>query len=518
MSGDKEVKYIDQLPETQIPDKFQMIKKAFAKVGSKSTGAIASIDATKLKDTSSTYTRDVILQALSTTDESGNNIKTLVQASRWLYKRSGEYRQLIHRFAGIHKYRYVAMPKMAIEGDVADAYATLSDYCINADIENTCLDIVIKALVDGTAYTYETITSDGRVVTQFLPADYCRTRTFDQYGNHVVEMNFKYFDDNFTDVTQRELVLKQLPKEFTSCYNNCTNRKSNIGDDKNYQWQQLDSKFARATTFSLDGTPYFSAVFPELIDYMSAKEMSKLSSELDLFTILIQKAEFDKEGNLLVDDDTMDALIETLAKIAKSAGAGSMTTPFNVEALRLKTSTEQHQDYVGDALTSIYNSASLQEMTFNSANKNGGSAGITTSNQMSLGVFTPIVAQFRRWYVSKFMEVSPSVIFDIDFLPITVFNEKDISSGYKEMLSMGGSVFYYASSIGINQFKFTNIIDFEESLGIKQKLVPPQTSYTTTGETEEAGRPEKDESETSDITKDQKDKGVDKSRARAENK
>jgi hypothetical protein len=230
----------------------------------------------------------------------------------------------------------------------------------------------------------------------------------------------------------------------------------------------------------------------------------------------VQKAEFDKEGQLMVDDDTMDTLVDTLAKIAKACGAGSFTTPFGVEALRLKSPTEQHQDYVGDALTSLYNSASLQEMTFNSANKNGGSAGITTNNQMSGGIFTPILAQFRRWYVSKFMEVSPSTIFDIDFLPITVFNEKDISAEYKEMLAMGGSVFYYSSSIGINQFKFTQMMDFEESVGIKQELVPPQTSYTTTGGEGESGRPEKDESETADITKQQKDKAVDKTRAKAE--
>ena len=517
MEKDKEVKYIDQVKEMEIPEKFEMIKKAFAKTSKNSSGAVATIDYTSMKDTSTTYTRDALLQALSSTDETGNNTKTLVQASRWLYKRSGEYRQLIHRFAGIHKYRYVVMPKLAIDGDITDAYNTIGDYCINADIENTCLDIAIKVLVDGTAYTYETVLSDGKVVTQFLPADYCRTVGFDAFGNAVVQMNFKYFDEKFSDATQRDLVLKSMPKEFTTCYNNCTNRKSNVGDDKNYQWQQLDPKFARATYLSLDKTPFFSAVLPELIDYMSYKEMQKLNSELDLFTLLVQKAEFNKDGELLVDETTMDVLASTLSKIAKSTGAGSMTTPFEISALRLKNNNNDRAiDLVGTGLTNIYNSASLPEIGFNSSSKNGGSAGLNTSNSMSGGIFVPMLKQFRCWYVMKFMEVSPSVIFDIDFLHQTIFNEKDVATMYKDSLALGGSVFSYVASTGQNQFKWERLMDLEEALDIKSKLKPPQSTYTSTGEESEAGRPEKNPEDRSSVTNDQRDKGVDKSRSKAE--
>ena len=511
MEKDEEVKYIDQVKEMEIPEKFEMIKKAFAKTSKNSSGAVATIDYTSMKDTSTTYTRDALLQALSSTDETGNNTKTLVQASRWLYKRSGEYRQLIHRFAGIHKYRYVVMPKLAIDGDITDAYNAIGDYCINADIENTCLNIAIKVLVDGCAYTYETVLSDGKVVTQFLPADYCRTVGFDAFGNAVVQMNFKFFDEKFSDATQRDLVLKSMPKEFTTCYNNCTNRKSNVGDDKNYQWQQLDPKFARATYLSLDKTPFFSAVLVELIDYMQFKEMNKLSSELDLFTILVQKAEFDKEGNLLVDDEVMDSLSNTLSKIAKTGGCGSFTTPFNVEALRVKQPNQKDLDYVEKGLTGVYNAVSLPEVIMNSSAKNSGSSGISTSNQMTGGMFESLLAQFRRWYVSRFAEVSPSVIFDIKFLPVTVMNEKDMVSMYKEQFSLGGSTFFYMASLGISQFNLNNVLSLEEALGIKDMLKAPQSTYTTTGSESESGRPEKEPSERSEIRNDQVDKGIDKS-------
>ena len=42
-------------------------------------------------------------------------------------------------------------------------------------------------------------------------------------------------------------------------------------------------------------------------------------------------------------------------------------------------------------------------------------------------------------------------------------------------------------------------------------LKAPQSTYTTTGEESESGRPEKEENEASDITNEQKEKGITKS-------
>ena len=135
---------------------------------------------------------------------------------------------------------------------------------------------------------------------------------------------------------------------------------------------------------------------------------------------------------------------------------------------------------------------------------------------MSGGIFVPMLKQFRCWYVMKFMEVSPSVIFDIDFLHQTIFNEKDVATMYKDSLALGGSVFSYVASTGQNQFKWERLMDLEEALDIKSKLKPPQSTYTSTGEESEAGRPEKNPEDRSSVTNDQRDKGVDKSRSKAE--
>ncbi len=497
--------------EIVIPDKFEMIHKAFANTGKN----IATIDFNKLQNTVSSYTKEQLQSALQSKSEA--NTKILIEASNYFYTYSGEYRQLIHRFAGIHKYRNVIYPRFQFDkkANVQKIHDKVGEYILNSRVEETCLNIAIKALLDGTSYTYE-IVKDNNYTQQFLPSDYCRTRTFDEYGNKVVEFNFRYFDEKYSDNNQKELVFKQLPSEFKTLYNAYKAGKNNIGDTKNHNWQQLDTNMARATTFSLDGTPYFCAIFPDLLDYVNYKMLNKLSSELDLFTILIQKAEFDqKTGEMLVDDATMDVLSNTLAQIAKTGGCGAFTTPFSVEALKMRDKNETKQDYVQMGLTGVYNSASLPEIAFNSSSKNGGTVGLKSSNEMTEGIFDTILGQFKNWYFKKLNEVSTGkVVFDIDFLPITCFNEKDKITIYKEQFTFGGSMFYYFASMGINQFEIASLLSYENGLKVKDLLIVPQSSYTQTGDINkgQAGKPNKDDGDVTDTTLTQRDNGIDKSR------
>lgn len=495
--------------EIQIPSKFEMINKAFSKVDKN----IATVDFKKINNQSVSYTKDQLLTALSSRSE--ENTKILIQASNFFYTYSGEYRQLIHRFAGIHKYRNVIYPRFQFDkkANVKKINDKIGQYVLNSRVEETCLNTTIKALLDGTAYSYEDIKDGDKTVQQFLPSDYCRTRTFDSFGNKIVEFNFKYFDEKYQDQNQRDLIFKQLPKEFKKLYDDYKAGKNNLGDTRFHNWQQLNPDYARATTFALDGTPYFCAIFPDLLDYVSYKSMNKLSSELDLFTILVQKAEFDKEGNLQVDDETMDKLSNTLAKVAKSGGCGAFTTPFSVEALKMTDRNIQKTDYVQNGLTGVYNSASLPEISFNSSSKNGGTAGLNASNNMTEGIFDIVLAQYKNWYFKKLGEIpTGKVLFDIDFLPITCFNEKDKTAIYKDQFTLGGSALYYFASIGINQFEIASLLSYEKELGIKDMLEPPQISYTTSTK-DGAGKPEKDDDEKADSTLTQKDNGVDKSRA-----
>ena len=330
-------------------------------------------------------------------------------------------------------------------------------------------------------------------------------------------MNMQYFDDEYSEEWERDLVFKQLPKEFKKLYNSYQSGKSNIGDDNNPEWQELDSEFSCAFQFGEDGLPYFAAIFPDLLDFEEYKNMAKLDSELDLFGLLVQKVQFNKDGELEVDEDTFDKLQSDLAKIAKVGGLGAMTTPYEISALKLKDKETNKQDYVAQGLSNIYNSASLAESEFNSNKSNGGSIGITSSNQMLAGVFDNLVAQFKTWYVKKLNGISGSTVLDFHVLDITCFNEKEKISSYKDQLATAnGSWMVYMSAVGIGQFEGYNMVRFEDDIALRDYLKPLVTSYTNSGSSEDIGAPEKDVK--SDITIDKIDSGQEESRADKENK
>lgn len=52
---------------------------------------------------------------------------------------------------------------------------------------------------------------------QELPVDYCRSR-YKVNGRPVVELNLQYFDDQFSDVKEREKILKLFAPEFRKAY------------------------------------------------------------------------------------------------------------------------------------------------------------------------------------------------------------------------------------------------------------------------------------------------------------
>ena len=306
--------HIDDTPVSK--DAKEIISAAFSKVKKK----VATMDFSKITNTSSTYSKEQLLSSLEGREQSDTD--TLVQFSQHAYRRDGEYKQLINRFAGVHRFRHYVTPVYYFSNnkeDKAKAMDSVSDYIRLAQPTESMRNIARKALLDGVAYVYFNEV-DSQQCLQFLPSDYCRTRTFDSYGNHIVEMNMKYFESEYTDDEERELILKQLPKEISKLFKNYINGNSNIGDEQHPEWQQLDPDYACAFQFGEDDVPYFSALFPDLLDLQEYKNMAKIDSQLDLFGLLVQKTEFNKDGNLDVDEDTFEGLQVQLAKIAKTGG------------------------------------------------------------------------------------------------------------------------------------------------------------------------------------------------------
>jgi hypothetical protein len=93
-----------------------------------------------------------------------------------------------------------------------------------------------------------------------------------------------------------------------------------------------------------------------------------------------------------------------------------------------------------------------------------------------------------------------NISFKYTILPITHQNEAKYIDGSYKLATAGYSLIIPALAQGLNQRDLVNIKDLENDvLQLTDKLIPPKTSFTETGESgEEGGRPTKSADEKKD--------------------
>ena len=77
-----------------------------------------------------------------------------------------------------------------------------------------------------------------------------------------------------------------------------------------------------------------------------------------------------------------------------------------------------------------------------------------------------------------------SVKFDFEILPITVFNRQDLQQSYFRGAQYGYSKMFAGVAMGIKQMDQLSLMNFENNfLEMSSKMIPLQSSYTTSGNT-----------------------------------
>lgn len=439
---------------------------------------IYAIDMDYIVSTNATYTIDQVQTALNNKD-----VATLREMSQNFYVSSGEYRRMVDYMANVHTYRNMVTPVMIGERSTMkefDKYhIQVMDYIAQAYIEETCAYITGVVIRDGAFYGYERIMSDGSIIMQELPAKYCRSR---YYVNGVwgIEFDFKFFD-TFRKAEQKLQVLNAMPEEFLTLYNEY--KANSSGTDAN--WKMLNEEFARCHKFESSEAPFFSAVFPEILDLAEYKAMNKLQNKMDLYTVVVQKLPFDKDKGVLVHELEAQALHKNAKAMISGDGVDVVTTPCETDVLKVRNSSDTGKSRIDDAVNVVYNTAGTSQVLFNST-KGTGSVGLDRGIKVDESVITPLLHQYERWYNNKFNKYlvkSRNFNFIMQFLGVTIFNEKEQVTQYKELATLGYSKLAPVLATGMKQSTFINLLEYENTyLNLGEKLIPVSSTHTQTAD------------------------------------
>jgi hypothetical protein len=435
--------------------------------------------------------KETILRALQHGD--ATNLK---QISKFYYRISGIYGRLCRYLSYMYRYDWYIVPYVAggdtyptdgEKGDISardvnkiiDNFFRTMRYLDGFKAKAVLKDIALKIVVEGCYYGYIIHTPQGPSI-QELPSEYCRSR-FKKNNRRAVELNMKYFNDYYPDINYRMQILKLFPEDIQKGYKLYLKKKLKPafnGDSEG--WYLLDTDCAFKLNLNDDDTPIMASVIPAIIDLEEAQALDRKKMAQKLLKIIIQKMPVDKNGDLIFDPEESQQLHNNAVKmLSRAVGLDVLTTYADVQVADMADrNTTTTVDDLQKVERAVFNEAGISQMQFNT----DGNIALEKSIENDAAMMSTLCDQFEdlmQMFLINFNKSPKKIFYQVQMLPTTIYNYKELSKLYKEQTQMGYSKMLPQIALGLSQSSILANAFFENDLlNLVTVFVPPLTSNT----------------------------------------
>ena len=451
------------------------------------------------------------------------NETELRNLSRLYWDISGLYERLILYFANMLTYDILVTPKVSA-GKTAEKdkmLKSLTNACYfidNLDIEKELSRIMTIMLTDGVYYGFFKECTNGKFIFQDLDPDYCRTRYKSMNDLPVLEFDLSYFVNlKGREATTNVDELALYPKAVRSAYNKYFNEVTYRGKDgKSYvrnkqdiingRWMIIPDNLG-VVFYYKDTKPLFASTIKAIEDLNDYKGIEKSLDKQELQKIFLQKIPIDeKTGELLFTVDEAFEIHKAVVKMLRNnPNVDVLTTFADAQMLDLKDSSQANRDNLEKMERSVYNEAGVSKNLFAS----DGTTALDYSQKVDMALaldISKMFSTFLSYHVNKKF-ADKKVFLEVTILPITHYNREEMFDLYLKGAQYGYSKILAGVASGIKQSNLLNLITLENDyLDLATRMVPLQSSHTTSGKEEttksdEGGAPTKEGMEKSDKTR-----------------
>ena len=471
------------------------------------------------------YLRDYTSEEVHTIINSGSSSEQQ-KLSRSYFHKGGYYTQIIVHYATLLTYAGLLIPNPSAGKDLSTShiqkrYYSAMDYVERMQLPVFLTNCAVRALTDGAYYGIVTELEKSVFTTIDLPAEYCRSNFKDAMGNDVIEFNLAYFN-SISDKDARKGALAAYPKIISKAY-------KEWAAGKRGSWFIVPSEIAICFPL-LSGRPPFLSVIPATIDYDEAVITERERDLEEIRKIIVQKIPHLTDGRLLFEpDEALEIHTGTVGMLKGNKNISVMTTYADVEAIASKTQADNSTSSLEKMEKNIYAQAGVSSEVFTSS----GSSSLDASLRNDMA-FMMILAHKFSAYITNLLNgkfSNSNVSFKYTILPVTYHNYDKFADTSFKLVGSGYSFLMPAVAFGLSQKDLGNLKDLENNLlKLGEKLIPPTTSYTQSGDgtsednadgnngktekpvktdTDPGGRPKKEEGEKADKTL-EKEKSLDK--------
>lgn len=418
----------------------------------------------------------------------GKYEKQLRGLSRFLFDSSSHYKRLIDYFSTMLTFDYVVdiysqtnyEVTKELKDNIQKRYINTINKLENMNIKHEFSKLITKSLIDGIVYGYEYSTKNSYFI-DILNPDYCAVSSIED-GVYNYSFNFQYFDTHKEEINR-------FSEEFQEKYEIYKT------DKRNKKWQELDSSktICIKISDSEHAIPMLAGVFEEIYSLYTYKDLQMSKTEMDNYLLLVAGIPYQKDAN-----DRENAWALSLDIAEKYFGMmsdnlpeqiGTILSPFSsIEPIKL-SKNEKELDTLTLAENSIYNSAGVPRMIFNSEKTSG--AALNKAISMDESTMFKILRQFERWINRKLKDENKKIHFKVTFLNITEHNRENVISQYQDASTLGLPVKrHFCASLGLSPSDIQNSILLENDvMSITDKFIPLSSSYTQTSD-DKGGRPD----------------------------
>ena len=453
------------------------------------------------------YTKDLVKTYLQSPETNQNVLRDI---SRFLCRNSMLYQKLIMYLASMPLFHYTITQENNFDEDI-DTQTALKNYqkvlqnferfSLKRDMY-TALYIAIR---DGAYIGFVYDNKQGRTFMMPLDLQYCRISGKNEYGEWVVYFNAAFFDAG----NNKEFVLgvddnpayATWAKEFIDGYRAYKDK------GRDYQWFRLPPEKTCVLLVGAEDEfayplPHFLPLFIDLLDLIDLQQILASKTELENYALIVNKIPLVNNGNSGDVDDfsismEMVNYFRQLEEQAVPDLVGVITAPFEVDKLTFKDSAAAADtDTLGKSISALFSNAGVTQSIVSGGNSTSNLAIKLAQlcDQANVWVWVNRLESWLNFYIRA--NIAKGYIFEI--LRITWYNEDDYIQKYKDGGTLGGPALDYLSVLQGSPYKALNKIRFENAIGLKDMMVPLQSSYNTS--TRSPGRPVSDSGDIGEST------------------
>lgn len=430
----------------------------------------------------------------------------LREISQLLLAKSPQYRRLVKHFADLVMFSYVIAPVKNIrklnKNKVLKQYEEIGELMKLMSLKHEMKKLLKIAYTEDVVYGY--IHKDKNSFhIQKVDASIAKiTSIEDGVFNWSIDMSYFQKQEDKLQYWAREIQIKYREWKALKAKN-----------PKLSEFVELDPKntICIKVNEELDEIfPPFAGSFDAIFDIEGFKQLRKDKEELGNYAIVTQELpiRLDSEHNndFVIDEDMM-RYFHMLASDTVPDNVGVITSPMKLETLKFERDKVDN-DGVGKATRDFWEGSGTSQALFSSDNST--SAGLAMSIKSDEELAFDVATQINRW-INRYLRYQFSdLMFNVEILRVTAFNQKE---QFDMLLTAGQNGIpvknRISAIVGLEPVETMNMAYLEnELLKMHEEFVPLQTSYTQSGDgtVQEEGQPKKS---ASDLT-DEGDKSRDK--------